>query len=138
RAPDGFQIPAQGAVVVDLTVEDDDESTARRRHRLMTMRRQIDDGEATNTQRDSRRRVDPNAAVVGTPMNDGFGHARRDSLQLLRAPVIPRKNSSQPAHVIPCLPVRIFDPTGSAHLKLDNALKQALFVLSGATSNLEG
>jgi hypothetical protein len=64
------QVLAEWVVVVDLSVVRDDVPTLRRAHRLVAVRRQVDDGEASVAESDPAPLVDPTTAVVRSPVRD--------------------------------------------------------------------
>ena len=71
------QLLAQRGVIVDLPVEDDRVSAVRRRHRLVPLGGQVQDGQATEPEGHIASWTGPGACVIGTPMDERRGHPRR-------------------------------------------------------------
>ena len=67
--------------IVNLTVVDDVIPTVRRRHGLVSRGREIKNCEAPKAEGDSRLRIDPNAGVVGTAVDEGVGHPSNDGFR---------------------------------------------------------
>src|SRR6185312_6169154 len=63
------------AIVVDLAVEHDHETTRGRRHRLVPQGREVQDGESAEAERHACIGPHPNAAVIGTTVRDRRHHA---------------------------------------------------------------
>ena len=72
--PSFFELAAHVLVVVDLAVEDDLKLPGSVRHRLPAGRRQIDDREATVTERDAAVRRNPGTLIVWAAMRQGVAH----------------------------------------------------------------
>src|SRR5215813_7089965 len=70
----GFQGLADFQIVVDFSVEDDDETAAGRVHGLMTCRREVNYRQATMCQPHARLGVVPYSSIVRTTVSDGPGH----------------------------------------------------------------
>src|ERR1700693_2900962 len=116
-APAGFQLSAQGSVVVNFAVENDDIPSARGAHRLMTLRGKVDDGQAPKAERYPDRGVNPNAIVVGPAVSDRPAHAQCDAVKRLGIPASTRKHSGQSTHNECRLCVRIDHRDRSAYLR---------------------
>jgi len=69
-----FELLSQLDKVVDLAIERDHPSSRLRRHGLMAVRRQVDDRQATVTERDAGRRIDPRTSIVGPAIGDRVSH----------------------------------------------------------------
>ena len=70
------QRAAQLLEVVDLAVERDDETL--RLHRLMSGRREVDDGEPAEPEGEAGLRIEVFAGIVGTAMADRIAHAAQN------------------------------------------------------------
>src|SRR5665213_3617655 len=71
--------------VVDLTVVGEYPPPIRRRHRLMTLRAQIDNGQPLMSERRTAILVNPQATVVGAPVAQGGCHVGRLVTESVRA-----------------------------------------------------
>ena len=69
-----LQFLAQGQMVVDLAVENDDQTPRGRLHRLMPRRRQVDDGQPPVRKPQARVRIHPGPCIVRPPVDDGTRH----------------------------------------------------------------
>jgi hypothetical protein len=87
-------------VIVDLAVEYDDITRARRVHRLMTCRRQVDNGQPTLRQRDAGLGIRPDAVIVRTAMPDQVSHSPRDD-GVLRCRSGAAEKADDSAHMAP-------------------------------------
>ena len=71
--------------VVYLSIKDQDEPATLGRHRLMALRREIDNGQPPKTERNSTGGVDPFAAVIRPAMEQAPRHRANCVRQLVRA-----------------------------------------------------
>src|SRR5260370_19025359 len=71
----GIELAANFIVVVDFAVEYHNVTVARREHRLMPRRRQIDNGQTALGQHDTGLGVPPYTVIVGPPMPDQVSHS---------------------------------------------------------------
>src|SRR5712691_3428038 len=65
---------AQFLKVIDFTIKGKLVTAACRSHRLMTLRRKIDNGKATMAQSDSRFRITPHSFIVRPPVRKDIRH----------------------------------------------------------------
>jgi len=87
-------------VVVDFAVIDRHVAAARRFHRLVAGRGQVDDGEAVVGERDSGFGIAPDRIVVRPAMADAAGHALEQRSRLARlAGHRPAQKSCKSAHM---------------------------------------
>ncbi len=97
-------------VVVDLTVEDEDPPAVRRRHRLVSRGREVDDRQPTVTQGDTRLLVEPASDVVGPAMGDRGRHP----VQVAAKVAVPRghqpDHTAHPPGFRSCRPARADQP----------------------------
>src|SRR5690348_6581835 len=68
------QLLPQFEEVINLAIENRDESAARRRHRLMTFLGQIENRKAAVTKRDANLRIDPSSLIVRSAMMERSNH----------------------------------------------------------------
>ena len=73
-----FQLPAQLLKVVDLSVEDEPELLRCVCHRLMSARREIDNGQAAMAEDDAPIAADPGSFIIRTAMGH-LSHHRFDA-----------------------------------------------------------
>ena len=73
------EFTSQLARIVDLAIEHDHEPPARRRHRLMTGRREVHDRQPLKPKSNPLRRIAPHPVVIRPAMPQGRGHASDDS-----------------------------------------------------------
>src|SRR2546430_2520986 len=77
-----LQLHTDQIKVVDLAVVSDDVATTRRMHRLVALRRQIDDRQPPMRQRQTVRWVEPDALVIGAAVHQLGRHASGTALQI--------------------------------------------------------
>ncbi len=75
-----LEVAADVGEVVDLAVEDHLVAPIVRLHGLVTLDREVEDGEAPMTQRHTCLRIEPGPGVVGTPMRQRIGHGTQKGL----------------------------------------------------------
>src|SRR5690348_10880414 len=68
------ELAAELGVVVDLSVEGDDEPSAGTVHRLVTGRREIHDRKAPVPQSYASRLINPDAFIIGSAVRQRSGH----------------------------------------------------------------
>ena len=73
--PGSLQLSADLLEVVDLAVVGHDVAAADGMHRLMTLRRHVDDGQPTVGQCKAMRRIEPRTCTVGPSVRQAGAHS---------------------------------------------------------------
>ena len=94
--PMRFLRPSEVLEVVDLTVENDNVPATGRDHRLMTFRRQVENGQPAESETEATVPVPPITFIVGAAMPDRVRHAAQDSRRVVNR--ISTPESAQAAH----------------------------------------
>src|SRR6185312_4943315 len=93
-----LQVGTQIQMVIDLAVEDDDVATAIRHHGLMPSARQIDNGQAAETEAHLSIDIGPHATIVGATVPNLIGHGFQYKRLLRRVLGSTAQKAGQSAH----------------------------------------
>ena len=96
-----LQLLSQLAMVVDLAIEDDDETLTVRVHRLAAAFGEVQNSQSAKAERDSSLGVGPRCIVVRTAVAQGFSHSR-NHLRKLQVVLLARgiDEASKTAHSV--------------------------------------
>src|SRR5205823_930684 len=75
-----LELGTEVGMVIDFTVEGEDEPAVSRVHRLVPGRCEVDDGKPAVAEAHSRLRVEPQARIIGPAMRDGDSHRLEHAL----------------------------------------------------------